>query len=150
MKPIAVKPPINYCIYASLKPILISIGILIVSLVFQWNLLAYGSVPFLIASLLKYAYLRSMSYTVTNQQIISSAGILSKTENFFELYRVKDFLVRRSLPEQLLGVMTITLITSDSSIKSLQLKGIPKSNLIQTIRNYVQEARETNHVYTFS
>ena len=150
MKNITVKPSINYCIYASLRPILISISILVVSLTFQWNSLAYASVPFLIAALLKYAYLRSTSYIVTNQQIISIAGILSKSENFFELYRVKDFLVKRSLPEQLLGVMTITLITSDSSIKSLQLKGIPKSNLIQTIRNYVQEARETNHVYTFS
>ena len=150
MKSIAVKPPIKYCIYGSLKPILISIGILIVSWAFQWNLLAYASVPFLIASILKYAYLRSVSYIITNQQIITTAGIFKKTENFFELYRVKDFLVRRNLQEQLFGVMTITLITSDSSIKIIQLKGIPKSNLIQTIRNYVQEARETNHVYTFS
>lgn len=150
MKEIIVSPSLTFCLYKLIKPCLIGILIIFISIIFQWYMLIYASFPFFVVALINYFQARSISYKITNQQIISSVGLLSKKQNLFELYRVKDFVVSRNFVEILLGVMTITLITSDSSIKSLQLKGIPKSNLIQTIRDYVQEARETNHVYTFS
>jgi hypothetical protein len=48
---------------------------------------------------------------------------------------------------QIFGLMNVTLRSTDAENPVLLLEGIPASELIETIRAYVQEARKTNNIF---
>jgi transcriptional regulator of nitric oxide reductase len=43
--------------------------------------------------------------------------------------------------------MTLTLKSTDHENPVISLLGIPESDIIDTIRDHVQEARKDNHIY---
>jgi hypothetical protein len=64
-----------------------------------------------------------------------------------ELYRIKDYILTRPFMLQLFRLMDLELRSTDPVNPIIWLRGIPYSDLIDTIRAHVQEARQHNRIY---
>jgi uncharacterized membrane protein YdbT with pleckstrin-like domain len=94
-----------------------------------------------------FSWLQTVSYScfVTAQQMWIEQGILWKTTQFYELYRIRDYAESRSILDRLLGTMQLRLFTMDTNPFDLVvLKNIPHSSIAMQIRERVQESRKTN------
>ena len=100
--------------------------------------------------LYKFLTIRTTTYTISQGRLLSSHGILSKTVDELELYRVKDYKVTQSFFQRLFNVGTIELDTSDISHAIFQLRFIKEP--IETkdmIRNIVENLRTEKKVLEF-
>jgi uncharacterized membrane protein YdbT with pleckstrin-like domain len=95
----------------------------------------------------RFLYIRTITYLISPEVIRISLGIFFKRSDMVEMYRVKDYVVTKPLLLQMMGLMDITLKGTDIETPVLMLRGIPDSDLIDTIRNYVQQARERNRIF---
>jgi len=55
----------------------------------------------------------STTYTVTNERIIVSTGLIGRSETETELLRLQDVKVTQSLAEKMAGVGDVTIVSSD-------------------------------------
>lgn len=144
--------------YALLKPymnivmaILILVGSSILQDYFYSQYIIYGlfsvSCIFVGIYIYQYLYIRSISYTIDKDQILFVRGIFTIKTDYFELYRVKDYVLVRSFLMRFIKAMTLTLVTSDKTHPEFSLVGIPKSNIDITIRERVEKVRETKRVF---
>lgn len=92
-------------------------------------------------------YLRSYTFHVTPELIRLQHGIFSKRSDQVEMFRIKDYVVTQSFFQQFFKLMNVTLITTDMENHSVYMFGIPESDIIDTIRERVQQARQDNHIY---
>ena len=145
---IEVKPTSSYALFNSLPDLLCSIVIGIVAMRFHYKIMNWATTLLLAYSVYKYFYIRSHSYFITPEQIIHQWGILSKTAQSIELYRVRDYIVTQSLPQRMMGAMQLTLLTYDKGEPVLVMAGIPHSTIAQVIRNRVQQCRKNNRILT--
>ena len=95
----------------------------------------------------RFLYIRSFKYRVTDQYILLTEGIFFKRIDQVELFRVKDYIITRSFIMQICKLMVLTLKSTDSENATIRFFGIPESNIIETIRDRVLEARKTNKIY---
>ncbi len=97
------------------------------------------------------AYLRSIKYHVSSQQLITSFGVFHLERNYMELYRVVDFYERQSLMQRICGLKSITLLSSDRSTPQLHIIGV-KSNLdlVGYLRPLVFANRERMRIHEFA
>jgi len=86
-------------------------------------------------------------YEISPEQIKYTRGVLQVKIDFLEMYRIKDFDQRQSLIMSMLGIMHIRLMTSDISHPMLVMKGIPKSNIADVLRELIEQSRRENRVY---
>lgn len=94
-------------------------------------------------------YFKTLKYVLYEDRLVSKEGVLTRHLNFLELYRVKDYSVYQSFFMRIFNMMTIQLITSDRTTPILNLKGIPKSDVFNIIRAYVEEQRRIKGVREF-
>jgi uncharacterized membrane protein YdbT with pleckstrin-like domain len=92
-------------------------------------------------------YWRLVRYEISPEQIKYTRGVLQRKIDFLEMYRIKDFDQRQSLIMNMLGIMHIRLMTSDISHPMLEIKGIPKSNIAEVLRELIEQSRKENRVY---
>ena len=88
-------------------------------------------------------------YELTNQRLIMRTGIVLKRVDEIELYRIKDSRVDFSIINQLTGIGTITLRSSDVSSRESDfvLRDIPHAREIrETLRGLVDRARQRRQV----
>lgn len=86
-------------------------------------------------------------FSLTNQRLTIGEGVLSKTYNELELYRVKDIKENASFVQRILGYGNVTLTTSDASNPVVVLNWISEpTNLRNTIRSIVEARREARGV----
>jgi len=97
----------------------------------------------------KFLYIKSMTYKITKEQIVYTRGVFTITTDNIELYRVKDFTVKRPFLMRIIKAMNFSLITSDKTHPILDLIGIPKSNIDQVVRKLVEEQRRIKGVREF-
>ena len=97
----------------------------------------------------KFLYIKSMSYKITREQIVYTRGVFTITTDNIELYRVKDFTVKRPFLMRIINTMNFSLITSDKTHPILDMVGIPKSNIDQVVRKLVEEQRRIKGVREF-
>ena len=95
----------------------------------------------------KFLCIRMITYTITQDSIIIKRGVFNRTTNYINFYRIKDFRIYRSFFARIIGVMDVTLMSSQRFNKLLTMSGIPNSNLVEILRNQVEEGRRTNRVY---
>jgi uncharacterized membrane protein YdbT with pleckstrin-like domain len=122
---------------------------------FGFLLLAWRCFPFLIwlsiistsMAFYRFIYIRNIRYEVGPEIIRITRGILFKRTDQVELYRLKDYIVFRPFLLQLLGLMDLQLKGTDPENPVLWLRGIPKSDIVDVIRGYVQGARGHNQIY---
>jgi uncharacterized membrane protein YdbT with pleckstrin-like domain len=86
-------------------------------------------------------------FSLTNQRLTIGEGVLSKTYNELELYRVKDIKENASFVQRILGYGNVTLTTSDASNPVVVLNWISEpTNVRNTIRSIVEARREARGV----
>jgi uncharacterized membrane protein YdbT with pleckstrin-like domain len=92
---------------------------------------------------------RSASYEITDQRLIIKRGILFKTIDEIELYRIKDVRLGYSLLNQLTDIGTITLTSSDRTTSGgeFTLRDIPIArDRREGLRKLVDRARQRRGV----
>jgi uncharacterized membrane protein YdbT with pleckstrin-like domain len=94
----------------------------------------------------RFLFIRKIRYVITPETICISTGIFFKRTDYVELYRVKDYILTRPFLLQICGLMNLTLKSTDSENPIVLLRGIPVSDLVETLRTYVQAARLNNKI----
>ena len=94
-------------------------------------------------------YFKLLKYELFQDRLILKEGVFTNRINFLELYRVKDYTVYQSFFMKLFSIMNIQLITSDKSTPILNINGIPKSEVFNLIREYVEKQRIIKGVREF-
>jgi uncharacterized membrane protein YdbT with pleckstrin-like domain len=95
----------------------------------------------------RFLLIRSRRYLIEPEFIRMTSGILFKRTEQVELYRVKDYTITQPFLHQLFRMMDLTLKTTDPGNPVIFLRGIPQSDIVDTIRERVQEARQHNKIY---
>lgn len=139
--------PIKYLVYAA---IILTASYFVKSYL-PGDLLKYSVAGIvgilLIAYILHFLYIKSIVYTVTDEQILFKRGIFTITTDYIELYRVLDFTVIRSFLLRLIGGMTFTVETTDKSHPVFKFAGIPNTDIDHFIRKLVEENRSRKNVF---
>jgi len=91
-------------------------------------------------------FLRNCKYLIAKEYIKISKGIFFKRTDQVEMYRVKDYIVTQSFVLQIFRLMDVTLKSTDPENPVIRMRGIPLSDIIETIRERVQEARKINKI----
>ncbi len=146
-KIVILRPSLSFAILKSINLIAFSILILLLSVYFNFHAIAFAAIVPIILLAYKILYWRMVKYEISSTQIKYSRGVLHIKMDFLEMYRIKDFDQRQSLVMRLLNIMHIKLMTSDITHPVLELKGIPKSNMLDILRRLVQKSRKENRVY---
>ncbi len=93
-------------------------------------------------------YLSRIEYIVTGEQIIYLHGVLMQQTDYMELYRVIDYQQHRSLLQQLTGLKTITIMSGDRNLPSLDIIGVEvDEEVVQEIRLRVEYNKQMKHIH---
>jgi len=94
-------------------------------------------------ALWKYLEIRSTKLKITDQRLIIREGILNKTTNETELYRVRDSSIEEPFFYRIFGCGTINIYTTDDADATLFLKAYKKPHWVKDqIRNYSEICRQ--------
>lgn len=92
---------------------------------------------------------KTTTYTLTTERLLTSHGILNKTTDTLELYRVHDIQVTQPLLLRFFGLHTLALITGDTSSPRVLVDYIPAELALQDkLRKQVEECRLRKRVRT--
>ena len=109
--------------------------------------LIWISLAIMLFAFYRFMFIRNTIYLITPEIIRIRRGIFFKRTDTVELYRVKDYILTQPFILQLFKLMDLTLKTTDPENPIIWLRGIPLSDLVDTIRGHVQEARQHNRIY---
>jgi uncharacterized membrane protein YdbT with pleckstrin-like domain len=129
-----------------------SIPFMVCAIAFAWlasryfSALIYLSLFSMLAGLYRYIFIRRVIYLVTPQYIRITTGIFFKKIDTVELFRIKDYVIFEPFLLQLFQLMDLHLKTTDPENPLLWLRGIPQSDIIDTIRERVLETRKHNQI----
>ena len=110
------------------------------SITYKMPFVALGSVMICFI-LYECLYLHKLRYIITSEQLIIQHGILNRTSDYIELYRVVDFCENRSLMEQLFGLKTV-------GNPQLDIYGVKeKLDVVKIIRERVEYNKRRKGIY---
>jgi uncharacterized membrane protein YdbT with pleckstrin-like domain len=90
------------------------------------------------------------TYEITSQRVRIERGILSKTKDSIELFRIDHFDLHKPLGMRLAGYCLLHLRSSDASFETVILYGIPNlEQLADTLRECSLRERTRRRVTTF-
>ncbi len=96
----------------------------------------------------QFAYLRRTVFTLDDEQLIYEHGIFHRRKEHMELYRVNDYDDHQTLMQQLCGLKTVTLKSTDPSTPLLKMPGIRKScDIVKIIRHRVEANKRKKGIY---
>jgi len=72
-------------------------------------------------------------YALSEDRLFLSVGFFNIRDDELLLYRVRDITTRRSLWQRLFGVGTVTVISSDKSQPTLELKNVKKPLMVKEL-----------------
>ncbi len=99
--------------------------------------------------LLKWINNLRASYELTSQRMILRTGIIFKRVDEIELFRVKDVRVDFSLINQITGIGTVCLRSSDASSHGADftMRDMPRARALrETLRTLIDQARQRRRV----
>lgn len=92
---------------------------------------------------------RATHYTITSQRVMIERGLLSKTKENIELFRVDDLSLDKPFGMRLLGYCRLILRSSDPTFPSVVLSGIPDlESLSNTLRECSLRERTRRRITT--
>jgi len=110
------------------------------------GMLVWLVVPAFVA-LWRYLEQRCTRYTLTNERLTVSTGVLSKRVDELELYRVKDTRLEVPLLLRIFGLAHVVLFTSDRSQGVTRLRAVADAEMLRNqIRGLVEKRREAKGV----
>jgi len=111
-----------------------------------WFLLCVLVLPIPFA-LWKWLETRSTVYTLTDQRLKFTRGVVSKTTEDLELYRVRDSKFSQGLFERFAGLGNIELYTTDETSPTIRLPYIADAESVrEKIRALVEARRDAKRV----
>lgn len=109
-------------------------------------LLCWLFVPIFIA-LWKFLIVKTWRISITNQRLVEEKGVLSKTTDELELFRVKDIRIKEPFILRLVGLSNIVMATSDRTNPIVTIPAIKNGkSLREDIRLAVDQMRDKKHV----
>lgn len=113
-------------------------------LLFFWTIL-----PIFIG-LWSWLQVRFRSYALTTERLTVESGVLNRTTDSLELYRVKDWRINRPLMLRIFGLGNLQLETSDRSHPTITIYGIQDvDNVAALVRTHVEAMRIQRGVREF-
>lgn len=113
-------------------------------------LLSLAVAPLLVtipAAVWKWYTIKCTRYELTTQRLRMHAGVLSKTTDDIELYRVKDTRFQQSFFSRMVGIGDILLISGDMTTPNTLLRGIRGAEEVrEKIRVLVETRRDQKRV----
>lgn len=101
----------------------------------------------ILLAIYKYYETKTNVITVTNQRIVQRFGILSKTTNEIELYRVRDIKYLEPFWLRIFGLSIIHLDSTDYTHPVFEIKGIKNGNEIkEKLRLAIENRRDLKGV----
>jgi len=86
-------------------------------------------------------------FEITNERIIETTGVLSKTTNELELYRVKDIKLDQPIFLRFVKLSNIKMITSDRTNPIILIPAIPHGReLKEQLRKAIETRRDKKRV----
>ena len=113
---------------------------------FWWYLscLLLLPIPF---AIWKWLETRNTAYTLTDQRLKFTRGVLNKTTEDLELYRVRDTKFQQNLWERMLGLGEIELYTTDETTTTISLPYIRDAEGVrEKLRGLVEARRDAKRV----
>ncbi len=101
----------------------------------------------LVIAFYRFSSIHTIHYLITPKVVRVSCGIFFKQTDQVELFRVKDYIITQSFLLQVFRLMDLELRSTDPVNPVIWLRGIPHSNLVDLIRENVQEGRRHNRIY---
>ncbi|MBS1532759.1 MAG: PH domain-containing protein [Bacteroidetes bacterium] len=95
----------------------------------------------------RYLYIRRIRYIITDQYLQVRQGLFFKRTDTIELFRIKDYVLLQPLLLQLFRLMDVQLKTTDPENGEVWLRGIPRFDIIEILRERVLATRRNNRVY---
>lgn len=90
---------------------------------------------------------RSQRIRVSNRNIETETGILSRKIDILELWRVRDVRYRQSMTDRMLSIAHIQVFTKDVTSPELEIFGMPASKqLFERLRDSIELQRQSNRV----
>jgi uncharacterized membrane protein YdbT with pleckstrin-like domain len=129
-------------------------GLIAIAVAFRQNLgvpMAYivagaAIIPFLIV-LMKWLQIRFLRYELTTERLRLSQGVLSRSTDQVELYRVKDYILREPFLLRMFGLGDVVLETTDDSNPTVLLRAIHQPGSVRDqIRKHVEIRRDAKRV----
>lgn len=88
------------------------------------------------------------TWTITENQLVYKRGVFSISVDYMELYRVNDYTERMNFIDNLIGVKTVTIHTSDRTNSTLTLYGIDnRIDVVSLLRTNVEHSKTLRNVY---
>ena len=101
-----------------------------------------------LALLYRFIYLRRTRYHIGCEQLISQHGVLSRKTDYMEQYRIVDFVEHQSLMQQLCGLKTVRIFSTDRNTPRLDLVGIEYDfDAVTLIRERVEYNKRKKGIY---
>lgn len=108
-----------------------------------WCVLACWLIIPIIMMIVRILKTKFTKTTITNKDIISEHGILSKTTDELLLKRVTDVQLSQPLWQRIFGLSTITVASTDITSGVLSIVGIPNGKAVwQQLRDAIAEERQ--------
>ena len=111
-------------------------------------LLLWLSVAMSLVLAYRFIYLKRMIYRITDEQLIYEHGVITRSSDYVELYRVVDFAERSNLLQQLCGLKTVSVHSGDRTTPRLDIIGMDMNNdLVSVIRGRVELNKRRKGIY---
>lgn len=113
---------------------------------FWWYVLCLLVIPIPWA-IWRYLSVRASIYSLSSQRIRVQTGVLNQHIDEIELYRVKDTELSRSLIQRVLGLGTVSIVSSDETMPRLDIPSISSPERVrEDIREHVEAVRRARGV----
>jgi uncharacterized membrane protein YdbT with pleckstrin-like domain len=107
-------------------------------------------VPIFIA-VWRWIVVKCIKYEITDQRIILTKGVFSRTTDELEHYRVKDIRLEEPFLLRIFGLSNVHLATTDRSHQNFNIVAIKDGKALrEELRKHVEETREKKKVREFS
>ena len=97
----------------------------------------------------RWLVVKTTTYRLTSERLLTTRGIFSTVTDTLELYRVRDLEMTQTLWQRLFGLQNIVLLTADESSPRIVIDFIPSElGLSDKIRAAVEACRLAKRVRT--
>jgi uncharacterized membrane protein YdbT with pleckstrin-like domain len=141
-----IRPATIFAFIKIVPLILTALGFLVLAAKY-FPVLSWLSIAVMCFAWYRYLFIRRSLYTITPEIIRISRGIFFRRTDQVELWRIKDYVITQSFLLQVFGLMDLTLKGTDPENPVIWLRGIPRSDLVDILRQRVNDARQHNRLY---
>ena len=96
----------------------------------------------------RYLYITRLKWTITDKQLITQWGVLTRDIHYVELYRVVDYCERQSFMQMVFGLKDVIVYSNDRTTPAQRIYGVPGALvIIPLLKDLVEQQKREYHVY---